>query len=674
MAEAPVKARGNPEPPKAPTPWRVEGARTEKPEPKPTRMPGGRNFWWFLLTLLVINWLLSSLFLRPATKTEVAYTFFRAQVTAGNVTTVTAVDDAISGRFRAPVRYPTGSDGKDLTTFQTHRPAFADDGLFDLLASKDVEVKAEPAPGPSLLAQLLIGFGPTLLLVGLFVLLARRAAAGAGGLGGIGGIGKSKARRYEPETATRTTFADVAGIDEVEDEVAEIVDCLRNPERYQRLGAVMPRGILLSGPPGTGKTLLARAVAGEAGVPFYIASASEFIEMIVGVGASRVRDLFEQAKANAPAIIFIDELDAIGRSRGGATSIGGHDEREQTLNQILTEMDGFTGRENVIVLAATNRPEILDSALLRPGRFDRRLTINAPDSTGRRQILEVHSRSVPLAPDVDLEALAATTPGMVGAELKNLVNEAALLAARRGVDKVRMTDFTDALERLVLGTARRILQSPDEVRRTAFHESGHALIGMLTPGADPVRKISIIPRGHALGVTFQAPDIERYGYSAGYLRGRIAGMLGGRAAEQLVYGDTTTGAENDLEQATNIARQMVGRWGMSEQVGPVSVLASPSQEQAIFGDGNGPSPATRELLDTEVRRLLDDCYVQALDLLTRERVRLDRLAEALIAAETLDSAAAYAAAGLSTPARPELATAATRAAAPVGAVPVPARG
>jgi cell division protease FtsH len=631
------------------TPWRVEGPRPDQGNAPALRWRPGRPFWWTLVVLLILNWLVSSLFLRAPQRTELPYTLFRTQVQAGNVSTVNAVEDALTGKFRKPVRYPAGDKGKDVREFGTHRPSFADDNLFQLLASKNVEVTARAPAGPSLLTQILIGFGPTLLLVGLFIVLARRATAG--GAGGLGGIGKSKARRFEPEAGPRTGFDDVAGIDEVEDEVTEIVDFLRSPDRYTALGATMPKGVLLSGPPGTGKTLLARAVAGEAGVPFYIASASEFIEMIVGVGASRVRDLFDQAKKNAPAIIFIDELDAIGRARGGAMSVGGHDEREQTLNQILTEMDGFTGRESVIVLAATNRPEILDSALLRPGRFDRRLTINPPDSVGRRKILDVHVRKVTLGEDVDLDALAAATPGMVGAELANLVNEAALVAARRSHTAVQMGDFTDALERLVLGTARRIVQSAEDLQRTAYHESGHALIGMLTLGADPVRKISIVPRGHALGVTFQAPDIERYGYSTSYLQGRIAGMLGGRAAEQLIYGDITTGAENDIEQATSIARQMVGRWGMSPAIGPVSVLPSPAQEQQLaFGGGSGgPAPATRELVDVEIRRILDDGYSVALDLLTAERSRLDRLARALVAAETLDSPAAYAAAGVSWP-------------------------
>jgi cell division protease FtsH len=403
---------------------------------------------------------------------------------------------------------------------------------------------------------------------------------------------------------------------------------------------------------GTGKTLLARALAGEADVPFFSVSASEFIEMIVGVGASRVRDLFDQAKKAAPAIIFIDELDAIGRARGGSTSVGGHDEREQTLNQILTEMDGFTGTEGVIVLGATNRPEILDPALLRPGRFDRRLTISPPDQAGRRAILDVHVRQVPLAPDVDLDVVASSTPGMVGAELKNLINEAAILAARRGEERVTLADFNDGLEKIVLGTARRVVMPAEERRRTAYHEGGHALLGMLTPGADPVRKISIIPRGHALGVTFQSPDEDRYGYSASYLVGRLAGMLGGRAAEQVVYGEVSTGAESDLEQATRIARQMVGRWGMSPAVGPVSVLPGPGQE-TIFGfDADGPAPATRELLDREVRRLLDEAAQKAEQALIEHRSNLDALVEALLQTETLDAEQAYGAAGIPRTARP----------------------
>jgi cell division protease FtsH len=443
------------------------------------------------------------------------------------------------------------------------------------------------------------------------------------------------------------TFEDVAGIDEAEEELVEVVDFLRNPQKYTRLGARVPKGVLLSGPPGTGKTLLARAVAGEAEVPFFSISASEFIEAIVGVGASRVRDLFAQAKAAAPAIVFIDELDAIGRARGGGAGFGGHDEREQTLNQILTEMDGFTGSEGVIVIASTNRPDVLDSALLRPGRFDRRVTVAPPDLGGRLAILKVHTRGVPVDPSVDLEGLAASTPGMVGADLQNLVNEAALTAARRGHDKVQTGDFTDTLERIVLGAERRIMLSVAERERTAYHESGHALLGMLQPGADPVRKISIIPRGLALGVTFQAPDADRYGYSVEYLRGRLIGALGGRAAERLVYDDLTTGAESDLEQATRIARQMVGRWGMSEAIGPVSVLPGPNDQPQLFPGGtDGVSEHTRELVDGEVRRILEECEEAALTQLRANRERLEALARALLETETLDEADAYRIAGI----------------------------
>src|SRR5215216_470697 len=636
-------------------PWRVEGARRSGggTDPERPRLFGPR-FWMLLLGLLVLNWVLSMLLVRPPERTEVPYTLFRAQVEAGNVASVTGIEDAIDGAFKNPVRVPVDDQAQEVTRFSTRRPSFAaDDNLWELLTEHNVEVSAEPPPGPSLLERLLLGFGPTLLLVGLFVLLARRAAGG-GAAGPLGGFGRSRARRYEPETGRRTTFADVAGIDEVEDEVAEIVDFLRNPDRYRRLGAMVPKGVLLAGPPGTGKTLLARAVAGEADVPFYFVSASEFIEFIVGVGASRVRDLFETAKTNAPAIIFIDELDAIGRTRGGSLSVGGHDEREQTLNQILTEMDGFTGTENVIVLAATNRPEILDPALLRPGRFDRRLTISPPDQAGRRQILEVHVRGVPLAADVDLNAVAAATPGMVGAELANLVNEAALTAARRNHTAVHQADFTDALEKIVLGSERRIMLSAEDRRRTAYHEAGHALLGMLTPGADPVRKISIVPRGHALGVTFQSPDADRYSYSASYLRGRIAGMLAGRAAEELIYNDVTTGAENDLEQAPGIAKQMVGHWGMSEQVGMMTVLPGPRREQPLGLGGDGTSPDTQELVETEARRILDQGHDQALQTLRANRHRLDTLVEALLRTETLDAADAYRAASVPYPAEPDL--------------------
>jgi cell division protease FtsH len=628
-------------------PWRVEGGREpDKPKeperPRMPRMPGSRRFWSFLLALLVLNIVLGQLIPSSEDKRiDVPYTFFREQVAKGNVKEVNARNDVIQGVFKVKTKF----EKKTEKNFETVRPTFAqDDELLALLLKNKVEVNARAIDeGRSFLATLLISFGPTLLIVGLLIYFLRRSQSLASG--GISGLGRSKAKRYDA-SATRVSFEDVAGIDEVEEELVEIVDFLKNPDRYRRLGAAIPKGVLLSGPPGTGKTLLARAVAGEADVPFFSLSASEFVEMVVGVGASRVRDLFEQAKKEAPAIIFIDELDAIGRARGGGGGFGGHDEREQTLNQILTEMDGFTGSEGVIVLAATNRPEILDQALLRPGRFDRRMTVNPPDKDGRRAILEIHTRSVPLDDDVDLGRIASSTPGMVGADLRNLVNEAALLAARRDHEKVKTADLADALERIILGAERRITLSMEERERTAYHEAGHAVLGMLEPGADPVRKISIVPRGRALGVTFQSPSADRYGYDARYLEGRIVGALGGRAAEELVYGNVTTGAESDLEQVTSIARQMVGRWGMSDVIGLVSVLPAPGEEP-YYGPG-GPvqvSAETLQLVDREVRRIVEACYVRAQHALAANRDKLESLTKELLEHETLDEDDAYRAAG-----------------------------
>jgi cell division protease FtsH len=632
-----------------PHPWRVEGAppgHGQEPQP-PKQRPAWFRFGWMLLILLAVNWIISSVLLAPPARTSVSYTFFLTQVQAANVAEITSTADTIEGQFTKKVSYTASGEtkSKEVDRFTTQRPSFADDNLFAQLQSNKVPVNANPPDAPApIWQQILVGFGPTILLVGLFWWISRRAAAGLGGGGALGGFGRSRAKLYQPDAGPRTTFADVAGIEEVEQEVTEIVDFLREPDKYRKLGAQIPHGVLLSGPPGTGKTLLARAVAGEAQVPFFSIAASEFIEAIVGVGASRVRDLFDQAKKVAPSIIFIDELDAIGRARGGAQSFGGNDERDQTLNQILTEMDGFTGSEGVVVIAATNRAEILDSALLRPGRFDRRVTVSPPDQKGRRAILAVHTRGVPIAPSVDLDSIASTTPGFVGADLKNLVNEAALLAARREHTQVEMADFSDSLEKITLGTVRGIILTEDERERTAFHESGHALLGMLTPGADPVRKISIIPRGQALGVTFQSPSTDRYGYSAKYLRGRIIGALGGRAAEEVVYGDMTTGAESDLDQVSNIARQMVGRWGMSDAIGPVTVLPPPGQESPLGLDG--VAPATKELIDAEVRKIVDECYAEALELLRGHRAQLNSLAHKLLQSETLDEDDAYSAAGV----------------------------
>jgi cell division protease FtsH len=646
-------ARSGADEPAERRPWRVEGEReggSGADRDKPARggggmprVPGSRRFWRFLLVLLILNIVFAQLI--PSSedqRLDVPYTFFRQQVTAGNVKEVNAKNDVIQGMFRTKTKFEKKGPEKN---FETVRPTFAqDDELLKLLLEKKVEVNARPIDeGRGFLATLLLSFGPTLLFVGLAIWFLRRSAAAAGG--GALALGRSKAKRYDA-SATRVSFDDVAGIDEVEDELKEIVDFLKNPDRYRKLGASFPKGVLLSGQPGTGKTLLARAVAGEADVPFFSLSASEFVEMVVGVGASRVRDLFDQAKKAAPSIIFIDELDAIGRARGGGGGFGGHDEREQTLNQILTEMDGFTGSEGVIVLAATNRPEVLDAALLRPGRFDRRLTVNAPDKDGRVEILKIHTRSVPLGEDVNLERVAASTPGMVGADLRNLINEGALIAARRGHDKVTAGDLADALERIVLGAERKITLSEEERERTAYHESGHAVLGMLEPGADPVRKVSIVPRGRALGVTFQSPSTDRYGYDAKYLEGRIVGALGGRAAEELIYGNVTTGAESDLEQVTHIARQMVGRWGMSDVIGLVSVIPAAGEEQ-YYGPGGQVqvSDDTRELVDREVRRIVEGCYERARRMLADNRDRLESLTRALLEKETLDEDDAYRAAG-----------------------------
>ncbi|GAA3691469.1 ATP-dependent zinc metalloprotease FtsH [Nonomuraea antimicrobica] len=625
--QTPDKGKGKP-------PWRSEGL---------PGTPGGRpkiNWWRFVVTLLVVyaGFFVVSSFVDSGSVETISYTEFTKQVNTKNVKDIYAQGLSVEGDLRKAANNPEG--GETYTRFATEIPAFANtDQLDQQLATGQVEITSQPITR-GFFSNLLLSLLPVLLLAGLWIWIMRRGASMMGG--GLGGLGKSKAAKPVDAGQVRVTFEDVAGIDEVENELVEIVDYLKDPGKYRRLGAKLPKGVLLAGPPGTGKTLLARAVAGEAKVPYFSASASEFIEMIVGVGASRVRDLFEEARKVAPSIVFIDEIDAIGRARGGAGGIGGHDEREQTLNQILTEMDGFSGAEGVIVIGATNRPEILDPALLRPGRFDRTVQVGLPDAAGRTAILVVHSRGVPLDGEVALDQLAKTTPGMTGADLANLVNEAALLAAKRGRDKVTMADFADALEKLQLGAARSIVMPEEERTRTAFHEAGHALLGMLQPGADPVRKISIIPRGRALGVTLSTPDTDRYAYDEQYLRGRITGALGGMAAEQVVYGVITTGAENDLEQVTMIARGMVGRWGMSEKVGPLTILPNDGQQPQA-------SPATLATVDEEARRIVDECYERAVRILTDNRDKLDAIVAALLEHETLDEAGAYTAAGLPSP-------------------------
>jgi cell division protease FtsH len=631
--------------------WRVTPAPDGRGAPDPPKAkPPHRSRWfvWFVGGLLAFN-LGSVLLFSHGGQSRVNVPFspyFLSALQSGRVASISSRGDTIQGSFKSPVTYPsTNGTATPTPLFATQVPTFwNNDQLTALLKAEGVKVNAQSTTQTTpLIESILLGFGPTLLIVGLFVLFARRAAKSGGGMGALGNFGRSKARRIDPATI-RVTFADVAGIDEAKSELTEIVDFLKSPERYGRLGGRMPHGVLLSGAPGTGKTLLARAVAGEAHAAFFSISASEFIEAIVGVGASRVRDLFAKAKEAAPSIIFIDELDAIGRSRQGSVSFtGSNDEREQTLNQILTEMDGFESVEAVVVLAATNRAEILDSALLRPGRFDRRVAVQPPDREGRRKILEVHTRSIPLADSVDLEALAATTPGMVGADLANVANEAALLAARRNHHTVQTSDFTDSLEKILLGAPRGIVLSAADRERTAYHEAGHALVGMLTPGADPVRKVSIIPRGAALGVTLSAPDDDQVSYTREDLLGKIKVALGGRVAEETVFGTITTGAESDIDQVTAIARQMVGRWGMSDAIGFVRVLPA---------DGRGPYPgsagetseATQRVLDEEVRQLVDASHLEVSALLAEHRDRLETLSRALLKAETLDEVDAYAAA------------------------------
>jgi cell division protease FtsH len=629
---------------------------TPAPAGAPKPFWRSRGFWIYLVVLLVINYVISIVFTSGPSRITVPYTTFIQQLNADNVKDITAQSNSIQGDFTKSVTYGSESG----TLFQTERPVFATDNLEASLEQHNVPITAKPpGSGGSPLLNLLLSFGPALLLIGGFLYLSRRmSAAGPGGI--LGAFGQSKATLYTADSGTRITFDDVAGIDEAKQDLAEVVDFLKTPEKYQRLGAQIPHGILLVGAPGTGKTLLARAVAGESNRPFFSLSASEFVEAIVGVGAARVRDLFAKAKAAAPSIIFIDELDAIGRSRASSASFGANDEREQTLNQILTEMDGFTPNQNVVVLAATNRPEVLDPALLRPGRFDRRVTVSAPDRAGREAILKIHTRRVSLAPGVDLGDIAGATAGFVGADLHNIVNEAALIAARKGENAVTRDDFDEAIERSVLGLRRPIVLGPDDKRLIAYHESGHALMGLLIPGADPVKKLTIVPRGLSLGSTYSQPIDDRYNYPESYLRGRISLALGGRAAEEVAYGAVTTGAESDLQQVNEIARSMVARFGMSPKLGPLN-LTQP-------GDGAATtqhfSEETARILDEEVRRIVDECHRESVRLLTENRDRLDRLAEAVLKKDTLDQDEIYVATGISKPA----------SAHPVIAPPLPANG
>ena len=575
-----------------------------------------------------------------------SYNAFKEKVAAGQVTEVVIEGHQVKGVMKSADGTGDGQQGEasgdgeqaETTPFRTHIPEVGETQILDLLEENGVTIVAKET-GPSLFSRLLISFLPWLLIFGLIVYVWQRMQrqGPAQQAGGLFSMGKSKAKRFRMDEPDKT-FGDIAGAENAKKDLAEIVDYLKNPDAYQRLGAKLPRGVLMVGPPGTGKTLMARAVAGEAGVPFFSISGSEFIEMFVGVGASRVRNMFEEARKEAPAIIFIDELDAIGRSRGSGVG-GGHDEREQTLNQILSEMDGFSPQETVAVIAATNRPDVLDPALLRPGRFDRKVTLDRPDREARARILSIHCRKLPLAGDVDLETVARRTVGFAGADLENLANEAALFAGRDDRDRVAMKHFDQARDKVLMGAEREQKLSDEAKRVIAYHESGHALAARLFPKADPLEKVTIIPRGQALGATEQTPDEERLNITASYARDRIAVMLGGRASEQLVFEEVSSGAENDIENATRLARRMVSRWGMSDAIGPMAVSAS--QEAVFLGQEISRqreySDATAETIDREVRKLITEIEEDVRRRLQEKRNQLERLAERLLEAETLDA-------------------------------------
>ena len=594
-----------------------------------------------IIGVILLGWYLFQYFFNPSTSStstntiEIPYSTFYQQVQAQNVKDVTFQGQDANGNFKQPVTVTDTSTGtsKTGTSFHFTQLPNGDPNLTTLLNANHVSYTAKPPSDNNTLVNVLINFLPWILVIGVFFFIARRATQGQQN---IFSFGKSKAKVIL-EDKPSTTFADVAGVDEAKNDLVEVVDFLKTPTKFQRLGGKIPRGILLVGPPGTGKTLLARAVAGEAGVPFFSMSGSEFVEVLVGVGASRVRDLFDQAKKASPSIIFIDEIDAVGRQRG--SSINSNDEREQTLNQLLVEMDGFDVRQAVVVIAATNRPDGLDKALLRPGRFDRRVTVERPDWNGRLAILKIHSKGVPLASDVDLITIARATPGMVGADLANLINEAALLAARRNLDAVTQSCFDEALDKILIGAERPLILSEHDLNVVAYHEGGHALTGLLTEEVDPVTKVTIVPRGQALGVTQYSPLDDRYNYSKEYLEAQLVTALGGRAAEEVAIGQITTGAENDLQRVTAIARQMVTRWGMSERLGTISYSEreDPFAGTALATGSREYSEKTATVIDEEVNRMVKWAYDQAVTLLTKHRETLDRIAKALRLHETLDA-------------------------------------
>jgi cell division protease FtsH len=593
-----------------------------------------------LIGLVLLGWYLFQYFFNGGSSSsspnaiEIPYSTFIQQVQAGNVKDVVFQGQDVNGDFKTAVNLAdVNGSAKQGATFHFTQLANGDPNLIKLLNTSGVTYQARPASDNSLLVTILFNVLPWVALILLFLFVIRRATQGQQN---IFSFGKSKARMVL-EDRPSTTFADVAGVDEARNDLVEIVEFLKTPQKFQRLGGKIPRGVLLVGPPGTGKTLLARAVAGEASVPFFSISGSEFVEVLVGVGASRVRDLFEQAKKASPSIIFIDEIDAVGRQRG--SSINSNDEREQTLNQLLVEMDGFDTRQAVVVIAATNRPDGLDKALLRPGRFDRRVTVERPDWNGRLAILKIHTRSVPMARDVDLISIARGTPGMVGADIANLVNEAALLAARRNLDAVSQICFGEALDKILIGAERPLVLSDEDLNVIAYHEGGHALAGLLTENVDPVTKVTIVPRGQALGVTMVTPLDDRYNYSREYLEAQLVYALGGRAAEEVAIGRITTGAENDLQRVTAIARQMVTNWGMSERLGTISYSEreDPFAGTALAGKVREYSEKTAAVIDSEVNRIVKWAHARALSLMNEHKSTLNRIARELRLHETIDA-------------------------------------
>ena len=607
------------------------------PEPDPNRADGDNRFGRVsknaaFLMLMVLMLLLAVQFVRrqEPTRAEITYTNFMRQLNSGNVFEVTVIDRRIEGELRAPIM----EQELEVTRFEVTLPSEVTDGLLEAFQTQDVIIQAEsPEAG---WGTLLIGALPWLLFIAFWIWIFRTMQ---GGGNRAFQFGRSKAKLISPDTQ-KVTFADVAGADEAKEELQEVIEFLKDPAKFSRLGGRLPKGVLLVGPPGTGKTLIARAVAGEAARPFFQMSGSDFVEMFVGVGASRVRDLFEQGKAHAPCIIFVDEIDAVGRHRGAGLG-GGHDEREQTLNALLVEMDGFESNDGVILLAATNRPDVLDPALLRPGRFDRQVVVDRPDLKGREGILRVHAKKLPLADDVELQLIARGTPGMSGADLENICNEAALLAARRDGDKVAMDDFDEAKDKVMLGAERRsLVLNEDERKLTAYHEAGHTVVGLKIPGLDPVHKVTIVPRGSALGITASLPEEDRHAYRKEWMEGQLAMLFGGRVAEEMIFGPeaVTTGAGNDIERATGMARRMVTSFGMSEVIGLVAIGEA---EHEIFlgrdiSQRRTVSEHTSQLVDQEVKRILDEAHERAREILETNKALLEIFAQALLERETLD--------------------------------------